>query len=585
MPIESSEKCSSTAGTKAGMIRIERLQPVTPIVPEGIDPDAWARLASAHGGDWHIRERNAAGEVVGTSIRKANGSKTMKSGSKRGLIVAWPLLGYAGTSLRTPILVCEGASDTASALTLGFDAVGVPMAGQCGESVAELLRDRHGVIVADGDEPGRRGADKIAAALLGSAASVRIIDPPHGAKDLRAGVIAGATREMVDALIDDAERIEPPPRDGEPVLVCMGDVQPETVRWLWHGRLPLGRLSLLVGRPGEGKSFATIDWAARVSTGSDWPDGLACECGSVLLVSAEDDPGDTIRPRLDAHGADASRVHLLSAVNRRGENGRLVEAVFTLADLDPLRQSVERIGDVRLIVIDPIGSYIGGRIDAHRDNEVRSVLAPLAALAQQCGAAVVLVAHQRKAAATHADDLVLGSRAFTGIARSVLHLIRDPENDDRRLLLPGKTNLSMPAPGLAFAIRGEPTRLEWEPGTVNLSASEVLAAGKGGAGSAKYGAAEWLRDELSNGPVPSKELQERAKADGIAWKTVRSVKDLVGAHPTRKGFGPKGRWVWVNSAGSPKKPIDVPNSTSGIYGALCNNEPHNGEAADGKGTL
>ncbi len=151
-----------------------------------------------------------------------------------------------------------------------------------------------------------------------------------------------------------------------PVLRCLADVEPREVQWLWPGRVPLGRISLLVGRPGEGKSFLTTDMTAHVSTGRTWPDGSACPCGSVILVSAEDDPHDTIRPRLDAHGADVRRVHLLATVRRRGEGGRLVEAMFTLEDLPALAEALDRQPDCRLIVIDPIGSFIGGGTDSHR---------------------------------------------------------------------------------------------------------------------------------------------------------------------------------------------------------------------------
>ena len=199
-----------------------------------------------------------------------------------------------------------------------------------------------------------------------------------------------------------------------PVLVKMSDVEAVPVRWLWLGRLPLGRLALLAGMPGLGKSFATIDFAARVSTGTAWPDGSPCEQGSVLFIAAEDDPADTVRPRLDAHGADVTRVHMLKGVRRLGQNGQQFDGAFLLDDLTPLETVLTELGDIRRVVIDPIGSYLGGRVDAHRDNDVRAVLAPLAALASKYDVAILLVAHIRKGTAAHADDLVLGSRAFTG---------------------------------------------------------------------------------------------------------------------------------------------------------------------------
>lgn len=242
-----------------------------------------------------------------------------------------------------------------------------------------------------------------------------------------------------------------------PILTCMADVEPRAISWLWPGRIPLGRITLLVGRPGEGKSFFTIDAAAHVTTGTPWPDGSFCPQGSVILISAEDDPGDTIRPRLDAHYAEVRRVHLLSAVQRVDGEGQY-ERLISLADVDAIEAALVKLPDCKLIVVDPIGSFLGVGTDSHRDNDVRSVLAPIAKLAEKYGPAVLVVAHRRKSAGTVADDLALGSRAFTGIARAVWHLTRDTDNKERRLLLPGKNNLAREKDGLAFSIIGEPAR-------------------------------------------------------------------------------------------------------------------------------
>lgn len=366
---------------------------------------------------------------------------------------------------------------------------------------------------------------------------------------------------------------------GSPVILCTADVQAQEVSWLWNGRLPLGCLSLLVGRPGEGKSFATLDWAARVSTGRDWPDGSSCESGSVLLVSAEDDPGDTIRPRLDAHDADPHRIYLLKGVYAKDKQGKLIEGAFTLVNIETLRQALDTIGDVRLIVIDPIGSYMGGKVDAHRDNEVRGVLAPLAALAQEKNAAVVLVAHQRKGKAINPDDMTLGSIGFTAIARSVLHLMRDPDDEDRRLLLPGKMNLAVPAPGLAFTIGGEPARVQWASDPVTITAAEVLAKSNGGS-SAGDEAGDWLRDVLSNGPFPVSEIRSMVQRDGLAWRTVERAKKRIKATATREGFASGGRWMWAmptigrqddSKTANPAIEGDVAD-----YGGVCDSEQSDG---------
>lgn len=332
----------------------------------------------------------------------------------------------------------------------------------------------------------------------------------------------------------------------------MADVEPREIKWLWPGRVPMGRITLLVGRPGEGKSFVTCDMASRISTGTPWPDGSDCPTGSVVFISAEDDPADTIRPRLDAHSADVRKVHLLSAVRRTGEDGQPYEVLFTLADVAALESALKSLPDCRLIVVDPIGSFLGGDTDAHRDNEVRGVLAPVAKLAEKYGPAVMVVAHRRKSAGSNADDLALGSRAFTGIARAVWHLSRDNENKARRLLLPGKNNLAPEGNGLAFAIVGEPAAVAWERDPVTMSADDALAVENGSGGDdhkpgpepeAQNQAADWLSGELADQQEhPVKELKEAAKGAGLAWRTVQKASQRLGVKVHRASFG--GGCVW-----------------------------------------
>jgi putative DNA primase/helicase len=329
-----------------------------------------------------------------------------------------------------------------------------------------------------------------------------------------------------------------------PKLVTMADIESREIQWLWPARFALGRISLLVGMPGAGKSFLTCDMAARVSTGAAWPDGSPCARGSVLLVTAEDDAGDTIRPRLDAQGADVSRVHQLAGLHRQEIDGSRAETIFSLGDVGALESALKHLKDCRLIVVDPIGSFLGARTDAHRDNEVRAVLAPVARLAEEYGPAVLVVAHRRKGGSAVADDTAMGSRAFTGIARSVWHLSRDSENRDRRLLLPGKSNLTKEQSGLAFAIAGEPGAVQWERDPVKMTADDAMAQEQGtrGEGSALEEATSWLRDALAVGPRSAKELREEAQRYGIAWRTVERAKGRLKVVNGPEGFG--GPWVW-----------------------------------------
>jgi len=336
------------------------------------------------------------------------------------------------------------------------------------------------------------------------------------------------------------EPAEPEHHGCGPVVIRMEDIEPCELEWLWPNRIPAGRITLLVGRPGEGKSVLTCDIAARISVGAAWPDDALCPPGSVLFITSEDDPGDTVRPRLDAAGADCRNVHLLAMVRRVDDEGREFERMFSLADLQDLETTLQQLPDCKWVVIDPIGSFLGGGIDAHRDNEVRSLLAPLAKLAEKYGPAMLVIAHRRKSSAAVADDLALGSRAFTGIARAVWHLTRDPNDKMRRLLLPGKMNLAPEGSGLAFAIEGLTTpRIAWEAEAVTLSADDLAAAecqrGKRGPDADKLDAAvDFLRNALADGPRKTKELTEEAREGyGISKRTLERAREALHVEPFR----------------------------------------------------
>lgn len=479
------------------------------------------------------------------------------------------------------VFIVEGEKDADRLAELGL--VAVTCAGGAnatGKSDWSPLAGRKVAVLPDHDKAGRAFSQAVAGLLHGSAPEVRVLDlaehwpglPDKGdVSDWLDVDPDGHDGETLVRLFDAAEPWAPEPAAptdepatsqsrSTPMLLRMSDVQPTTVRWLWPGRIPMGRMTLLVGRPGEGKSFLTADIAARVSQGRDWTDGSRCPAGSVLLCSAEDDPADTIAPRLIAHDADRRRIHLLAGVRQRRSDGREAERIFTLADLDPLRNALEQLDDCRLIVVDPVGSYLGGGADAHRDNEVRGVLTPLCKLAERHDAALIVVAHTRKSAAAHADDMALGSRAFTGLARSVLHLLVDPDGDDdpsqrRRLLLPGKNNLAKRPDGLAFDIgpgdaiddAGLPRPcIRWHAGTVDITADDAVnreTTGNNDKRTERDQAADWLRQTLAAGPQPSKDLLEQAKeTESIAERTLRRAMKNVGVEAYRpKNPGP---WWW-----------------------------------------
>jgi RecA-family ATPase len=245
------------------------------------------------------------------------------------------------------------------------------------------------------------------------------------------------------------------------ISVCASEVPIEQVDWIWPGRLAVGKHTTVAGEPGTSKSTLTMGIAATVTVGGLWPcnEGRAKD-GSVIVLSAEDGAADTIVPRLWAAGADLGRIHIVSAV--RDTDGR---RTFSLQrDLALLEQEVRRIGDVVLIIIDPVSSYIGGKTDSHKNAEVRGVLEPLGEFAERMKVAVLSVTHFSKAGAgtsTKALHRFIGSIAFVGAPRVALAVIEDAANG-RRLLLHAKNNLAMPPQGIAYRIKekivGEPNR-------------------------------------------------------------------------------------------------------------------------------
>jgi len=244
--------------------------------------------------------------------------------------------------------------------------------------------------------------------------------------------------------------------------VRMSDVQPARVEWLWEGRIPLGKLTILDGDPGLGKSTIALDLAARVSCGREMPDGTPGRDGGVVVASAEDGLADTVRPRLDAAWADTTRILALR-----------LDEWSAIAEIVTLRAAIREVGAL-LVIVDPLMAYLGSATDSYRDQDVRQVLAPLSALADETGAAILIIRHLRKAAADQAVYRGGGSIGIIGAARSGLLIATDPDDRDQRVLASTKANLSRLAPSLRLRLveAGGTARVEW--GGVSPHTAEVL---------------------------------------------------------------------------------------------------------------
>lgn len=327
----------------------------------------------------------------------------------------------------------------------------------------------------------------------------------------------------------------------EPVVVKLADVQPEPVRWLWQYWLAEGTVAVLDGDPGLGKSTFTLDLAARITLGRVMPPGDERDRGrqpaGVLLLGAEDSLKHTVRPRLDAAGADPDRVFSLEGV-RQGESDRPAMLPY---DLELMASRIREWG-VKLVVVDPLMAFLGAEYDAHKDQDVRRCLRPLGKLAEELDIVVLLLRHLNKLSGGAALYRGGSSIAITGTARTSLIVGRDPEAD-RFILAMNKTNLGPKPTSLAYRIEsaGMGSRIVWD-GEAELSPDDILGHG---AGSARpdadvQAAMKFLTEMLADGPILTKDLQRQAKDAGHAWRTVERAKAAIKANARREGR----IWFW-----------------------------------------
>ncbi|MCW5967586.1 MAG: AAA family ATPase [Blastocatellales bacterium] len=328
--------------------------------------------------------------------------------------------------------------------------------------------------------------------------------------------------------------------DDQPIIqdVCLADVTPERVEWLWQGRIPLGALTILEGIEGEGKSTLLCAVAAAITLGSGLPDSEKAEPGSVLWLSAEDDLARVLKPRLMAAGADCGRVFAVGepfALDTRGILG--------------LRERVaERMP--RLAVIDPIFAYTRG--DANKGSDSRSLTNELKTIAEQFNVAVVLVRHVGKSKG-FGDPRAAGlySIEWRAAARSVLLAGSDPDTPQRRALTHSKNNFGPLAESIGYVVEPDAlspsgARFYWT-GKSELTARRILAAaGDEEERSGRREAEDFLRDALQGGERPAKDIQRDARTLGISETTLNRTKRALGVLSKKLGgnFGGKPDWHW-----------------------------------------
>ncbi len=337
------------------------------------------------------------------------------------------------------------------------------------------------------------------------------------------------------------------------------DIPPAPVDWLWEPVLARGKLAILDGDPEAGKTFLVLDLAARLSRGGPLPDGqkLARPL-TTLILTAEDDAADTIRPRADATGADLGRVIVVAPDPADPDPAPLP----TFPDDIPTLERWIRAHRADLVVIDPLSAFLSPTLSANSDQAVRRVLTPLAALAARCGCVILLVRHLNKYGGPKSLYRGLGSIGIAGAIRTGLLLARHPDDRDLRVLAQTKSNLGPPAPTLGFRLvpdaAGRPS-VRWT-GPVDLTADELCATAEPVGKRPRERAAEWLRAELANGPRKAGELTAAAAAVGITERTLDRAKKELGIKAVQVRQGGRSEWVWSDPAvkGRPDELADLP---------------------------
>jgi putative DNA primase/helicase len=366
-------------------------------------------------------------------------------------------------------------------------------------------------------------------------------------------------------------------------VLLRGDQVPlRAVQWLWKDRFAFGKLALIAGDPGRGKSQIALDIVARCTTGEAWPvDGGRVPLAEAIVLTAEDGLSDTVAPRLVAAGADRSKVHFLTGTKIEGVKDGDQQMFDLTADIEVLRKTLKANPAVRIIVIDPLTAYLGAT-QAQRNAQVRAALTPLVHLMEETGVAVIGITHLNKGQGK-AIYRVLDSIAFVAVGRLIHMVIDDADKSGNFKFLCDKTNLGPKPPGLTFICQQVEvgtedgpqwvSRISWGTEHIQETADQALQAeaAPAEAMTATDDAVEFLRAVLVSGPVAVKDVEREAveacllaegKSVGYS-KPFRDARKVLGVRSIKAGMA-KG-WVWALPKVPSKAEGALPN-TEGIFG-------------------
>ena len=469
--------------------------------------------------------------------------KTVELGVDAAHTVLYRLPQLLAADPGTPVLLAEGEKDADRLAGEGFVATTAPLgASNWQPHYNRWLQGRPVVILHDNDPAGRKGAETKARTLQGVAASIRIHTfpdlPPGG--DVSDYLDAGHTSEHLSRLIESLPLWRDPAVPYLRIEADMHRVQSKGIGWLWESYIPRGKLTILDGDPGVGKTTLALALISAITRGYPLPGDArnGREPERVLLLAGEDDLEDTIKPKLVTLDADCSRIRPVLGLIQNDEERSLT---LTPDGIEALEREIATYRP-SLLVIDPLVAYLGGGVDMYRANEVRALIDPLIRLARTHDLAVLALRHLTKAQGGRALYRGMGSVDFAAAARSILLLVKDPEDANRSILAPAKASLSALAPSIAF--RWDGTRFSWE-GPVEQDADDLLASVadteyRGQRSEAK----SFLAAMLEDGPLPAGRIKEQAAEAGIAERTLERAKRDLGVRARQEVQQGTRQWVW-----------------------------------------
>ena len=429
------------------------------------------------------------------------------------------------------VFLVEGEKDVDNLRSLGLTST-TNMGGAKAwrKEYTNSLHGRDIVILPDNDDAGHKWGKAVEYFLKGVAKTVKVVELPDlkETQDVSDWLDNGGTKEKLLEIVKQTGK-----SNIKLSLTPISEVESEEIEWFWHNKIPDNAFTIISGDPGVSKSFLTVFMAAHVTTGTAWPDcpDIPVEKGSVVLFSEEDHPAKIIKPRLEAHGADVSKVFII--------DGDSTKEVFDLTKhLKWLENQFEMAPNFRMVVLDPVTAYLGD-INENSNTDVRSVLSPLAALAAKHGVTIIGINHHNKRQDMSYLYRGLGSTAFVAQARSVWAVVIDKDDRETRIFCPVKANYCVNPTGLKYRIIDGALAFDPEPWTGHI---DDMIESNNDKQFKVDNAADWLKERLGDSEVPANDIYTDGEGTGYNRDLLNRAKSKINVESNKNGFG--GQWTW-----------------------------------------